>query len=88
MAEMTDTDINVSVTISFTSPDRETAEADIANLTAPEGASVSVLLTEIIASGTVQDGEIVPPAPPAPPEVQPPPAQEEEPPVEEEEQAD
>jgi hypothetical protein len=79
MAEMTD--INVSVTINFVSPDREAAEADIASLAAPEGANVSVMLTEIYVTGTVQDGEIVPPIPPEELML---PAQEEEPPAEEE----
>jgi hypothetical protein len=84
MAEMTDTDFNVSVSINFMAPDREAAEAEIANLTAPEGATVSVVLTEVVASGTMQDGEIVSPTPPTIPEAQQLPVQEEEAPVEEE----
>lgn len=85
-------DINVAVSINFTAPDRDTAEAEIRNLTAPEGATVSAIFTEVIVSGMMQEGKVIPPDTPvvpppetppdeAPPEVQHLPAQEDEPPA-------
>lgn len=50
--------VNVSVSISFQVAGASDAQAAIDALNAPDGASVTASVTEIIASGVMTDGEL------------------------------
>lgn len=51
--------VNVNVSISFQVANAAEANAALEALGAPEGSMVSATITEVIASGLVQDGSLV-----------------------------